>query len=263
MSPAPLEWSILGPPFLAGVVVLATHVPLGRRVLARGIIFLDLAVAQIAALGGLGATLVFAPVSEWVVQGGAGTSALLGAAALFWTERRWPDLQEAIIGSVFVLAASGGMLVLAGNPHGGEHLRDLLAGQILWVTLDRVSPMALFSLSLLGVWGLLGRRWPDLGFYIVFALAVTASVQLVGVYLVFASLILPALAGVRCPGSAGLVLGFVAGCLGYGAGLVVSGAFDLPSGPTCVWALAVAALVIRSGHWWLGGAHRSVARDCE
>ena len=69
----------------------------------------------------------------WPVQVAAALAALAGALLLTWTERRWPDVQEALIGVVFVLAASGGILLLANNPHGGEHLRDLLVGQILWV----------------------------------------------------------------------------------------------------------------------------------
>ncbi|MEN7973892.1 MAG: metal ABC transporter permease, partial [Verrucomicrobiota bacterium] len=124
--------SILLPAVAAGLVVLATHVPLGHEVLRRGIIFIDLAVAQIAAFGVLLAALLEWR-STWAVQTTAIGMALLGAWLLSWTGRRWPREQEAIIGVSFVLAATSGILLLANNPHGGEHLKDLLAGQILWV----------------------------------------------------------------------------------------------------------------------------------
>ena len=121
--------------FVAGLLVLATHVPLGTQVLARGIVFIDLAIAQIAGLGVIAADALGFEPQGWAVQVAALAAALLGALLLTWTEKRWPDVQEALIGVLFVLAASAGMLLLANNPHGGEHLKDLLVGQILWVQL--------------------------------------------------------------------------------------------------------------------------------
>ncbi|MEO5843245.1 MAG: metal ABC transporter permease, partial [Caldimonas sp.] len=133
MSWSAVDASILLPAFLAGLVVLATHVPLGIHVLRRGIVFIDLAIAQIAGLGVFVASLADSPPGGWQVQVAAALAALAGSLLLTWTERKWPDVQEAQIGVVFVLAATGGVLLLAGNPHGGESLRDLLAGQIIWV----------------------------------------------------------------------------------------------------------------------------------
>src|SRR5262249_28280996 len=123
------QWEILWPALAAGLLVVATHVPLGMQVLDRGIVFIDLAVAQIAALG----DFVGWEASGAAVQVAAFSAALAGGALLTWTERRWPQVQEAVIGVVFVAASSAAILVLAKNPHGGEHLRDLLSGQILWV----------------------------------------------------------------------------------------------------------------------------------
>src|SRR4030095_10991052 len=127
------ELSILLPAFIAGILVTATHVPLGTQVLARGIVFIDLAIAQIAGCGVLLADQLGFEPQGIAVQIAALTAALAGALLLTWTERIWPEVQEAVIGVTFVLAATGGGLLLASNSHGSEHLRDLLVGQILWV----------------------------------------------------------------------------------------------------------------------------------
>ena len=143
MSMGTLELSVLFPAFLAGLLVLSTHVPMGQQVLGRGIVFIDLAIAQVA---GLGVTLAGALGTDpqgWVVQVAACSAALIGALLLTWTEKKWPEVQEALIGVLFVAAASVELLLLANNPHGGEHLKDLLVGQILWVTAASLWPIAL------------------------------------------------------------------------------------------------------------------------
>ena len=117
MMPAPLD--LLLWPFVVGLLVLSTHVPLGRRVLARGIIFLDLAVAQLAVLGVVAAHAFELAADGWPTQLAAATAALAGAAFLAECERRWPQIQEALIGATFVVAASVAVLLLAGDPHGG------------------------------------------------------------------------------------------------------------------------------------------------
>ena len=99
-----LDLSILGPAFLAGVLVLSTHVPMGQEVLRRGIIFIDLAVAQIAGLGLIAAASFGWEAHGWEVQLVAVTAALLGAVLLNQCEKRWPDIEEALIGVMFVLA---------------------------------------------------------------------------------------------------------------------------------------------------------------
>lgn len=240
-----LDWSILGPALIAGVLVLATHVPLGMQVLDRGIVFIDLAIAQIAGLGVIAADALGMPEGGIVVQLAAVTAALLGAWLLTWTERRAPQQQEALIGVMFVLAACAGILLLSSNPHGGEHLKDLLVGQILWVDLTQllwlggVSAVLLLALGLGWV-----QRLGRFGFYAAFALAVTASVQLVGVYLVFSSLIIPALGTRRPRGARQLWIGYGIGVAGYALGLALSALFDLPSGAVIVWALGVCALMV-------------------
>jgi zinc/manganese transport system permease protein len=238
-----LDLAILGPAFVAGLLVLSTHVPLGRAVLERGIIFIDLAIAQVAGLGVIAAHGFDWDPRGWQVQLIAFAAAMCGALLLSFTEKRWPEIQEALIGSLFVLAATGGLLLLAKNPHGGEHLRDLLAGQILWVGFSDLWPIAFLSAALLAVWFWRTGPKPPWLFYGVFALAVTSSVQLVGVYLVFASLIIPALA-VRKANGRGLLWAYLFGAFAYAGGLVASALYDLPAGATIVWALAVLAFAV-------------------
>lgn len=238
-----LDIGILGPACLAGLIVLSTHVPLGQQVLSRGIIFIDLAIAQIAALGVILAQYFGIEESGLGVQAAAALAALAGAGLLTVTDRRWPQFQEPLIGTLFVLAATGGILLLANNPHGGEHLKDLLVGQILWVSWSQLVPAALLSALLLGVMWWRRGRLAGVGFYGMFALAITVSVQLVGVYLVFASLIVPALASAGMHGRSRLLTSYLIGITGYIVGLGLSAVLDLPSGALIVWTLAGAAVL--------------------
>jgi zinc/manganese transport system permease protein len=244
MNTSALDWGILGPALIAGLLVLSTHVPLGRQVLDRGIVFIDLAIAQIAGLGVIAADAFGLPEGGIAVQAAAVAAALLGAWLLTWTEKRAPEQQEALIGVMFILAACAGILLLAGNPHGGEHLKDLLVGQILWVNTTQLAWLAGVSLLLLVALGLgWVRRLGSFGFYGAFALAVTASVQLVGVYLVFTSLIIPALATRAYRGQRRNAVAYGLGGLGYALGLALSAVLDLPSGAVIVWTLAASAVV--------------------
>jgi zinc/manganese transport system permease protein len=240
MSLGTLDLSILLPAFVAGLLVTATHVPLGTQVLARGIVFIDLAIAQIAGCGVLLADRIGFEPQGIAVQVAALAAALCGALLLTWTERVWPDVQEAVIGVVFVLAATGGVLLLASNVHGSEHLRDLLVGQILWVQPRWLAWTAAIYAGVLALWFGARAKLGRIGFYALFALAVTVSVQLVGVYLVFATLIVPPLATRRMRRGR-LVVAWLLGVAGYAAGLVVSTALDLPTGPAIVWSLVVLA----------------------
>jgi zinc/manganese transport system permease protein len=243
MTANALEFGILAPALLAGLLVLATHVPLGVQVLGRGIVFIDLAIAQVAGLGVTAAGALGFEPEGWRVQAAAVAAALVGALLLTWTEKLWPQVQEALIGVLFVVAASVELLILANNPHGGEHLKDLLVGQILWVTPAKLAPIALLYAAALAIWFGLRARIGQIGFYVLFALVVTQSVQLVGVYLVFASLIIPALAARRFAEPARLLVGYATGLAGYVAGLAASALFDLPTGAVIVVALLGTLLV--------------------
>lgn len=238
------EMSILGPALLAGILVLATHVPLGTDVLRRGIIFIDLAIAQVAGLGVIAADTMGWEQNGLMVQIAAVSAALIAALILNWTDKRWPKIQEALIGVCFILAATAGILVLAGNPHGGEHLKELLVGQILWVTFDSLIPIAIVTAAILFLLYVLRDRIQGFGFYALFAFAVTASMQLVGVYLVFASLIIPALATRNMDGRrARLACAYGVGFVGYLTGLVLSSRLDMPAGAIIVWCMAAAAIL--------------------
>jgi zinc/manganese transport system permease protein len=230
--------SILWPAFIAGLLVTATHVPLGMQVLERGIVFIDIAIAQVAGLG-----VIFADYLGWeptgaAVQVAALTAALACAVLLTWTERRWPQVQEAMIGVVFVVASSAAILLLAKNPHGSENLKELLVGQILWVNPAHLWLPALVYGAILALWFGLRERLGRIGFYVLFACTVTISVQLVGLYLVFITLVVPALATWYARRRR-LLRGYLIGVLGYALGLLASLALDLPSGPTIVCAMTL------------------------
>jgi zinc/manganese transport system permease protein len=242
-------FDILGHAAVAGALVLATHILLGRQVLQRGIIFIDLAVAQAAALGAVIGTLWLDAEHGWLQQTLAAMSALAMVTALHYLEKRWPDIQEALIGASFVLLACSALLITASDPHGGEQIHDLMAGQILWANNTQLLWLALATIVALLCMTLFTS--PLLRFYIPFALAVTAAVQVVGVYLVFASLIFPALACRRLEGKRFVVTAMLIGLCGYLAGLATSLATDLPTGPTIVATLAGAALL---GGWLNGFA---------
>lgn len=241
MNSNALTLSILGPAMVAGMLVLATHVPLDMHVLKRGIVFIDLAIAQIAGLGVIAADRLGWEPTTWAGQCAALLAALVGALLLTWTERRWPQIQEALIGTFFALAATAATLLLAGDAHGGEHLKDLLVGQILWVSRDQILLMAIVSIIVFATWFAKRRSFGRVTFYLAFALSVTTSVQLVDVYLVFASLIVPAIA-VNALTRGALTSAYSIGVIGYVVGLAGSAVFDLPSGPLIVWTLAVCAV---------------------
>jgi zinc/manganese transport system permease protein len=233
--------SILWPAFIAGLLVTATHVPLGMQVLERGIVFIDLAVAQIAGVGVILADYLGWHPSGAAVQIAALSAALAGAMMLTWTERRWPEVQEAIIGVVYVLASSAAILLLAKNPRGGENLKELLIGQILWVNPEHLPLEALIYAAILALWFGFRERLGRIGFYVLFACAVTVSVQLVGLFLVFITLVVPALATYYSRRHRYLKA-YTVGVLGYAGGLLASLWLDLPSGAMIVCAMVVVAV---------------------
>ncbi len=237
--------SIVGPAFAAGLIIALTHAPLGLEVLKRGIIFIDLAIAQFAGLGVVAANILWPEPVWWIVQSLALSFALLAALLFRFVEKKLHKEQEAIIGSSFVLAASIALLVLADRPHGGEEIQHLLSGQVLFVTWRDVMMHAPIYVSILALWFL----QPDKArhsnwFYLLFSIAITSSVQLVGVYVVFASLILPALATI--PYKQKQLIAWVCGIASILLGILSSIVIDAPAGPVIVLAYAVVALSIRA-----------------
>lgn len=235
------EWSLLAAPMAAGAIVLLSHVWLGRQVLQRGIVFMDLAVAQMAALGVLIAqTLELDP--SWASVASI-VGALAGAQLVSWLVRRHPTSREALVGLVYVGAATVATMWVSADPHGGQKLTAMLSGDILWVTWPSMVGLAAGTVAFVG-WrlaapGAFARA--DL-FPALFAVFVSQSVQLLGLYLVFTTLIVPAL--VTTPDRRGLVTGVALGLAGYAIGLAASLVLDLPSGACVVLALMVT-----------GGAH--------
>lgn len=240
-----IELNIVLPAFLAGLLVLSIHVPLGIEVLKRGIIFIDLAIAQIAGLGALVATLFFEHYTEgniFVVQIFSLFFAITGALMLTWTEKKFPDIQEAIIGCLFVFSASLALLLTAQNPHGSEHMKDILAGQILFVSFKQIILTAFLYAILLGIWFFKKQSLSRIGFYLIFAFAITASVQLVGVYLVFASLILPAISARSFSNNKKLLVAYLTGIIGLITGLLASIIYDFSTGPIIVCTLFLTSI---------------------
>ncbi|QSX40362.1 metal ABC transporter permease [Shewanella cyperi] len=237
---------ILLPALAAGVLVISTHVVLGKQVLKRGIIFIDLAIAQVAALGAIVAhlneDLEHLPfVHMWMPA----LFALAGAGLIAWLSKRLVGELEAMIGCFYVLAAVAAMLLLSNDPHGAELLKQLMSGQILWVSWEQLLLPALVSVLVLALIAAKPRVLDGAAFYLLFALVITLSVELVGVYLVFSTLILPALALNRYQGRYALALAYGVGLAGYLLGLVLSASLDLPSGAAIVATLALCAFVFR------------------
>lgn len=252
MSLFATEISILWPALIAGVLVVVSHVPLGQQVFARGIVFIDLAIAQVAALGVVAASRFGLPVEGWTAQAAAGAAALAGALLLTWTEHKRPEAQEALIGILFVLASALQILLLANDPHGGDNLKELLSGQILWVSNTQIVRTAILTAIFAVIWFLWRERIGRIGFYLLFAVMVTASVQMVGVYLVFTSLIVPAVATYRFAGRRQLAAGYGLGIASYVAGLALSVVTDLPSSAMIVWTMAILGLIV---HMCANGKH--------
>jgi zinc/manganese transport system permease protein len=234
---------IVGPALAAGLLVTATHVPFGIQVLKRGIVFIDLAVAQIAGLGVIVADRLGFEPQGVAVQAAALAAALGGALLLNWTDKRWPEVQEAVIGVTFIVAANAAILLLASNPHGAENLKDLLVGQILWADPARLAVVAVIYAAILATWFGIGASYGHARFYLLFAVAVTASVQLVGVYLVFTTLIVPALA-TRGLARRRVAAGYVLSAASYALGLGVSLFSDLPPGPLIVCIMTLLGIAV-------------------
>jgi zinc/manganese transport system permease protein len=231
---ADVAW-ILAPcaALLAACVLLA---PLGAQVLTRGVVFIDLALAQVAACGVLVTALLVDHPPLWMTSASAAIAALAGAALVWWLARRWPEQREALIGLVYVAGAGLSVIAAGFEPHGRERLTTLLTADVLWAPWQGVALLAGAALVVL-IASATGAMRRDRVFFPVFALALSAAVPVLGLYLVFALLIAPALWTRR-----GFGLGYAAAAaaLVSGAGLAMSWRWDLPSG-ACV-AVSLCAL---------------------
>jgi zinc/manganese transport system permease protein len=240
-----LQIEILWPALCAGLLILATHVPLGREVLQRGIIFLDLAIAQTAAFG------VVLAGTFWMEESDghqdmfttfiAVMAAITGSLVLYSIRKFEVRLQECFIGILFVLMATGIVLLLSADPHGGERLKEVLVGQILWLNVSDLVQLFIVYAVTLTLWLFCREKVGDWLFYPLFAITITLSTQIVGVYLVFASLIIPSVCTLHQQNP--LIKAYALGITGYVVGLIVSASIDLPAGATIVWSLAIIACV--------------------
>lgn len=228
----PAEAWALAPVLALAIGVLALA-PLGAQVLARGVVFIDLAVAQAAAAAALAALALRDHPSWLATQATAAGGALAAAALVAALARAWPAHREALIGLIYVACACVALLVARQDAHGAEHLQALLAADVLWSGWPQVATMAGCALGV----ALVRRRLRgDAWFFASFALVASLAVQVLGLYIVFAALIAPGLwqrAGWRPGQAAGLA---VAAAL---AGLAASWAADAPSGPLVALALAL------------------------
>ena len=247
-------------PFVACLVLTGIHAYLGLHVLARGVIFVDLALAQIAALGLTVALLAgHAPASAaayWYALAFAVGGGLLFAVTRV---RRPPIPQEAIIGIVYAVSAALTVLVVDRAPQGAERIKQLLVGSILTVTGGDVAGLAMLYAAVGLVHALVRRpllaisfapaetsglrvvAWDAL-FYASFALVVTSSVRLAGVLLVFSYLVVPAAIAALLVAGVGprLAVGWLVGALVSAAGLLAAYRWDLPTGAAVVAAFGAA-----------------------
>ncbi len=256
---------IMAAPFAASVVLVLIHAYLGGHVLERGVIFVDLAMAQFAALGAT-AGLLFGFELESGFSYLLGLMASLAAAGFFAMSRqrirRVP--QEAVIGIAYVFASSAAIIIATRSPHGSEHVKQILVGSILWVSWPDVLKTTLLygalGLLLWKVHGPLSRvsRDPegmrregrslflwDFLFYGIFALVVTSSVRIAGVLLVFSILIVPSVfAALRgATGGRRLGLAWSFGILCSLLGMLASYFLDLPTGAAVVVVMGLALLL--------------------
>jgi zinc/manganese transport system permease protein len=218
-------------PALALVLGVLALAPLGTQVLARGVVFIDLAVAQAAAAAALwgGGWAPHGP--WWLTQAMATAGALAAAGAVALLTRCWPAQREALIGLLYVLGASAALLGARQDPHGRERLAELLAADVLWAGWPQVGLLALAAGGVLLAARSLRRDGP---FYLCFALAASLAVPVLGLFVVFAALIAPALWQRAGVGATAARLGAIGACA---AGLAVSWWLDAPSGACVALAL--------------------------
>ena len=253
-------------PFLACLAIAGIHCYLGLHVVDRGIIFVDLALAQIASLGATVALLLGHDLHGTHAALLSLALTIVGAAAFALMRQHVLAVpQEALIGIVYAVASALAILVLDGAPHGQEEVKSMLVGNVLFVTAGDVVRLAV-SYSLLGAFHFVFRRrfflisrdveaaraqgvnvlaW-DFLFYLTFGLVIVQSVRIAGILLVFSYLVVPATCAVMLARTTRmrLAIGWALGLLGSVAGLFVSAKGDLPTGAAIVAAFGGILLAV-------------------
>ena len=245
------------PPFVACMILVAIHSYLGLHVIAREVIFVDLSLAQMAALGTTTGLLVGVAPESHTAQAFALAFTIIGAALFAATRSRGRGRvpQEAIIGIVYVVASAAALLIAAKSPRGEDVVKDILVGTLLWVTWPTIVKLAVAYLAI-GVFLFLLRRrfetvsfepkkadaegwnirWWDFCFYAAFGIVITFSVPIGGVLMVFSFLVVPAVTAflfTRRPRILTLI-SWSTGAVASAVGLVLSYTYDLPTGPVIV-----------------------------
>jgi zinc/manganese transport system permease protein len=260
-----MDLSLFLPPLAACLVIVAIHSYLGLHVIAREVIFVDLSLAQMAALGSAVAILAGSPPDSTASFLYALGFTTIGAAlfALTRTKERGRVPQEAFIGIVFVVASAAAILVADRTPRGGEAIKDILVGSLLWVSWPAIVRLAaVYAVIGLVHWALRRRfltisfqpetalaqgwsiRWWDFLFYLTFGIVITFSVPIAGVLLVFSFLVVPAAVAFQFSRRHRALAGisWIAGILASAAGLWISFHYDLPTGPVIVCMFGVVLL---------------------
>lgn len=260
-----MDLSLFLPPLVACLVIVAIHSYLGLHVIAREVIFVDLSLAQMAALGSSVAILAgIQPDSTTSFLYALGFTTLgAGVFALTRTTERGAVPQEAIIGVVYVMASAAAILVADRTPRGGEAIKDILVGNLLWVDWPTIIRLAgVYAVLGLFHWILRKRfltisfspetalakgwriRWWDFLFYLSFGIVITFSVPIAGVLLVFSFLVVPAAAAFQFTRQQGTLtlLSWLTGAIASAAGLWFSFHYDLPTGPVVVCMFGVVLL---------------------
>ena len=260
----------LWPPFLVAVCLVGIHAYFGIQVLARKVIFVDLALAQIAALGATVAFMLGHPAQSVATYGYSLSFTLLAAVLLAFT-RSWGTRvpQEALIGVIYVVAAATAIVLIDRAPQGAEHLKQILTGNILTSGFNDVALIVpLYTAVGLLHWALRrhmtgeGSLLWEFVFYATFGIVVTSSVAIAGVLLVFSFLIIPAAIGVMFADapSRQLAIGWIFGTLVSAAGLAASFVFDLPTGAAMVCAFGASLALAGVLYPFLRGDHRRSMR---
>jgi zinc/manganese transport system permease protein len=252
-----MDLSLFLPPLVACLVIVAIHSYLGLHVIAREVIFVDLSLAQMAALGSAVAILAGSQPDSTTALAYALGFTTLGAAvfALTRTDKRGVVPQEAIIGIVYVVASAAAILVADRTPRGGEAIKDILVGSLLWVNWPAIARLAgIYAVIGIFHWALRRRfltisfepetaiaqgwsiRWWDFLFYLSFGIVITFSVPIAGVLLVFSFLVVPAAVAFQFSSRhrALAAISWIAGALASASGLWISFHYDLPTGPVIV-----------------------------
>jgi len=262
-------WEVMFWPIVACVLLPWLLVYLGLHVVQRGIIFIDIAMAQMASLGICVAVLFHVDLGSWMTFAIALGFTLLGAAVFSITGKRTSQIpQEAVIGIAYVVAAAAAVLLLSRAAEGDEQIKQMLVGNILLVTpLEVWKCFGLFALVGLlhfvlrrnfllvsfdrdGAYAKgLRVRWWDFLFYAAFGLVVTSFVRIAGVLLVFSYLIVPAVCGINLAGSLSrrLLIGWLIALIGGVGGLFFSFWWDLPSGAAIVCTFGALLIVVSLG----------------